>query len=206
MAAETDPEELGLDPELAEELGDEVDPNPVPRRPSKRALAAAKLKISGASDAEIADMMDYVTPAAARMAWESAIAATVDPSVDFQTLRQLRAAQLEAGMRALAPRALSATVLEEVDDGHGGKKKVRRRNEEHYVASQMYLRYLDRLIKLQGLDAPQVTMLVTPGVQEFENIVQGITSQLRGIQAAEADIFEESDDGSFVQTNAAADT
>lgn len=186
-----------------QELGEPANDPLVSRKPTRKAIAAAKMRVSGASPAEIADILGYATPAHAQAAIDAALAGIADPDMDFKALRRLRNAQLEAGLKAFAPRALHGTVL--VPDPKDSTKTVRVQNEEQVSHGTMYLRFLDRLIRLQGLDAPQVMALVSPKSVEFEEVVGLLVAATRGEAASEADIFsddevvyyEPDDDGTF---------
>ena len=167
------------------------------KKPVRSARAALAMRIHGANDAEIAKMLDYASPQAARAAWENAMADSVDPNTDYKSLRGLATARLEAGLKSLAPRALNEYISEPDPDDPTGKKKIKVRNDEHLAYSQMLLRYLDRIIRLQGLDAPQVVTLVTPGVAEFEAVVSRLAAISAGDGPEEGDIFEEGPDGIF---------
>lgn len=194
---------MDIDPEgdlVSEESALEVAKKPV--RSSRAALA---MKIHGANDVEIAEMLDYASPQSARAAWEEALASTVDPTMDYKALRGLRTAQLEAGLKSLAPRALNEYIREADPDDPTGKKKIRVRNDEHLAYSQMFLRYMDRIIRVQGLDAPQVVSLVTPGVAEFEEVVSRLALAATGAGAEEGDIFAEGPDGVFEKIEEADD-
>ena len=177
----------------------------VAKKPVRSARAALAMKIHGANDVEIAEMLDYASPQSARAAWEEALASTVDPTLDYKALRGLRTAQLEAGLKSLAQRALNEYVREPDPNDPTGKSKIRVKNEEHLAYSQMFLRYMDRIIRVQGLDAPQVVSLVTPGVAEFEEVVSRLALAATGAGAEEGDIFEEGPDGVFEQVEGETD-
>lgn len=193
--------ESGSEPDLAREttendLGSELEAVETPQKALRKAVAAAKLRVNGATPAEIADLLGYTTASAAQNAIDRALASTSDPEVDFKSLRRLRNAQLEAGLKSLAPRAWHNTVLVP-DPKNPDGPNIRVKNDEQIEYAGMALRYLDRLIKLQGLDAPQVMALISPKSAEFEHIVSQLVDASRDSGAGEADIWEEDEDGVF---------
>lgn len=168
----------------------------VKKRGERTARAAYKMMIAGASDVEIADQLAYVTPGQARAAWEMVMGQTFDNQMDYRAARNVATARLTSLMKSLAPRALSE--WEYIDDPKDPQKRKKVRNEEHIAYSQQYLRTLDRLIRLQGLDAPQVLQLVTPSVQEMESVIAALTKQANGEADEEGDIFAEDENGDYV--------
>ena len=65
----------------------------------------------------------------------------------------------------------------------------------------MFLAVLDRIIRLQGLDAPQRIELRTPQAEELQRVVDSLKSLTQQARPLEGDIFaevvedEEDDDG-----------
>lgn len=174
------------------DLGDDLEELPDTKKAQRRMRSALAMKLAGARDDEIADILNYASPAAARAGWETAMASTFDPNTDLKALRQVAVMRLEAGMKALAPTALNANLIEERPDPNkpGEKMKVKVVNENLAAHSQVFLRYVDRLIRLQGLDAPQVVSLITPDVAELENFVATVLAQSGQKQLEEGDIFD----------------
>lgn len=185
-----------------EDLGTEVDQAEVDRSPKRRARSALAMMLRGADDHEIAEALHFTSPSAARVAWETAMASTIDKDTDIRSARQVARLQLREAMKSLSKRALNEYLLE-VDPKTGEKRKVR--NEEHVAYSQLFLRYIDRDIKLQGLDAPQVISLITPDAVELENLITTLIRTAGLDPAPEGDIFdaeivdEEEDDGGQAQ-------
>lgn len=166
-----------------------------PNEKMRKTRAALAMRVKGANDAEIAQMLGYPTPGHARMAWEGALASTIDSDSDLKALRGLATARTEAGMKAHAQLAFSPYVADPNDPE--GKRKIK--NDDMIAHSAAYFRYMDRWIKLKGLDAPQVVALITPDAASFDEIVGKLAIAARGESAEEADIFEEDEDGNFTQ-------
>lgn len=174
------------------DLGTDADRAEVKKSLKRRVRAALAMMLAGARDDEIADVLNYSSPAAARAAWQEAMANIVDPKMDLRSAREVAKARLMGGMKALAPRALNEFVYEDRDDPNnpGKTKRVKVRNEELPAYSQIYLRYLDRMIRLEGLDAPQVMTLITPAAVDFENFVAKVLAESGVKQIEEGDIWD----------------
>jgi hypothetical protein len=134
--------------------------------------AAVSLKIKGASYAEIAEVLEYESPAYARAAVERALAQTHDDE-DKSALRNLSTARLEKLAQALAPTAMNPTVrIKSGRNDEGEEVYAEVANPELLPASRQYLAVLDRMIKLHGLDAPTQLQFVDPKTEEFARVVE----------------------------------
>jgi len=135
--------------------------------------AAVSLKIKGASYAEIAEVLEYESPAYARAAVERALAQTHGEE-DKAALRNLSTARLEKMLQALAPSAMNPTVRIRVGRSKETDEQLYEEmpNPELLPASRQYLAVLDRAIKLHGLDAPTQLQFVDPKTEEFARIIE----------------------------------
>lgn len=156
-----------------------------------RHRAAAKLRVRGASFTDIADTLGYTNPTAARTAVEIALA-NMNPEEDLTSQRQLALARLESLLQSLSGKALSSKLKVEID---GIEKMVA--NDEHIPYAKMFLAVVDRIIKLQGIDAPTQIELHTPETAEFEAVIRSLTKITNAGATQEGDIFVENEDGVF---------
>lgn len=142
------------------------------------AKSALTLKIAGASYFEIAQTLDYASPTAARIAVERMLAASLPGEVDYTGLRQLANARLDALLRSVAPTAMNT------------------KHADHLAYARMMLGVVDRQIKLNGLDAPQIH-LINPGDDELTKYVDAMADVMGATKPIEGDIFalEEGPDG-----------
>jgi hypothetical protein len=174
----------------------------VPEKARTRAKAAAAMAIAGATDKEIADQLHFVSPDAARTAWEREIAGAYDPTTDYEAMRRLSSARYEALLKSLAPKALNSKIR--VPDPDNAGKTILVANDEHLPYSREYRNTLDRIATLHGLNAPQVIKLQSPSQQEFEKLVATMSAQAGLAEDGEGDIFadeqefEEDTEGVFV--------
>lgn len=197
------------DEEFYDADGQIAEPGPkslarVPQKARTRAKAAAAMAIAGATDKEIADQLHFVSPDAARTAWEREIAGAYDPTSDYEAMRRLSSARYEALLKSLAPKALNAKIrVPDPDDPTSGKT-ILVANDEHLPYSREYRATLDRIATLHGLNAPQVIKLQSPSQQEFEKLVATMSAQAGLAEDGEGDIFadeqefEEDTEGVFV--------
>jgi hypothetical protein len=177
-------------PEQAE-LPTEADEREARQTPARKVAAACAMAVAGANYEEIARVLNYQNASSARVAVETAFAATAAPS-DYKAARALAQARLEGLMKSLAPRALHEYVIKDED---GKKTKVY--NEDHLAYARMFLSVVDRHIKLQGLDAPTVVTMVTPDQEEFNRVVAELSRRALIDESPEGDILmlEQAPDG-----------
>lgn len=165
-----------------------------------RSKAAASMAIAGATDKEIAEQLNFVSPTAARRAWEAEIAGAYDPTTDYEAMRRLTSARYEALLKSLAPKALNAKLRVRDLDSDDENATILVANEEHLNYASQYRATLDRIATLHGLNAPQVIKMQSPSQQEFERTVAALVQASGESDDGEGDIFtelEEDEDGVF---------
>lgn len=117
-----------------------------------RMQAAVGMRIAGATYSEVARVLGYTSATNARAAVERSIAATVGEG-DRDQARFLQTRRLERLLRSVWNRATDDKDPEQLG----------------YVRTSLAL--VDRLIKLQGLDAPAEIIMYNPTQQELEEWV-----------------------------------
>lgn len=162
-------------------------------KPVRSVRAAVAMKIAGASYVEIAQTLEYRTPAAARMAVEQGLASTIEDEDDLRAVRKMSSARLEALMKSLAPNALHPKIIDPLDKD--GRRMVA--NPDHLPYAREFLRVVDRHIRLHGADAPQLIGLVNPNAEQFEQVIGALVRGELGAPPEEGDIFEEDADGVY---------
>lgn len=149
---------------MSAQPGDASTPDEVDWKPSKdrasRGESAVALKIAGADYSQIAKVLGYASPAAARQAVEAALASAVSMG-DRDNERRLAIGRIETLLRSVWPKA--------TDPDHPDQS----------VFGRLALAYIDRGIKLQGLDAPTEITMHTPTLTEFNQVVAELTSRAR---------------------------
>jgi hypothetical protein len=183
------------DEELAEEQRALESMRKVPAA-TTRHRAAAKLRVRGADYNDIAETLGYTNGQAARAAVEIALA-DMNPSEDLTSQRQLALARLEGLLRSTSKGALSPMITVETVTPQGTIVEHRVVNEGHIAYAKLHLSIIDRIIKLQGIDAPTQIELRTPDAIEFEKVIAGLNKISREGQAEEGDIFTENAEGVF---------
>lgn len=161
-----------------------VDTKDVEKRSERSIQAAVAARIAGASYLEIARLFEYKNPQTARHAVETAMAGAYEDSGDMEAMRGVTTARLESLLRSLAPKALSDKITVTKDG-----KKITEENPEHIVYARTFLSVVDRLARLQGLDAPQVHRFETPDVARLNEVVATLVRARNELVAPEADIF-----------------
>lgn len=193
-----------------DETGAEVEPDEkslarVSQATRTRSKAAVAMALAGATDKEIADQLRFVSPTAARRAYEAELAGAYDPTTDYEAMRRLLSARYEGLLKSLAPKALNSKirVKDEESKTEGATKLVD--NEEHITYAREYRNTLDRIGVLHGLNAPQVIKMQTPAQAEFERVTAALVAQSTAAADGEGDIFaddtqefEEDAEGVFV--------
>lgn len=168
-----------------EEQEVEVVEQEVRRATVTRTKAAVSMRIAGASYAEIAEVLEFETPATARAVVEKGIAGTYDDPENIESMRGMARARMETLLRSLAPKALSD---KKVITKNGQKITVE--NTEHLAYAREFRATVDRLVALDGLAAPQVHRFETPAVERFNEVLREVVSTRNAIAAPEADIFD----------------
>lgn len=145
------------------------------KNPTTKAQAAAALAIRGASMQEIAEMLDYVTPANARKAVESALAGHMAPH-ERSAAASLALQRYEKLIKSVFTRATNPKDTQQLA----------------YNARAQAL--IEGEIKLLGLAAP-TKVEVTPDQDYLEEYTRGLMNRL-GLDpdaTEEGDIFEEAE-------------
>ena len=151
----------------------------------RQAEAAVRLRLAGANWSEIAEVLEYATPTLARQAVERHLADTVTDD-ERELARWTEGQRLLRVMRSLYPGATSPTISVKED---GGSKEIP--NPDHLGYAKVYLSYVDRRIKLYGLDAPtELNVAYSPRQEELNRAVQETLEQIRGQFPEEADILD----------------
>lgn len=156
--------------EVLEFSGTLTELNRVRRMPNRKLQATLRAFDAGYPMDEIAAMFGYTSASSARIAIESALAAS-EMINDREVLRQQARNQLDRFFQAAYDHA--------VDDSDPDQRA--------WIATGTQL--LDRKIKLLGLDAP-TAVTVTPDLKEFERVSEMIALASGGKLPGEADPFE----------------
>jgi hypothetical protein len=174
---------------MADDIGFSDEIVPTSRRASPRSVqAAVSLKIAGASYQEIAETLNYVSPATARAAVEQGLADAYEAK-DTASLRRITSARLEALWRL----AWKNAEIEEVEVWRGSGEDtypVMVRNPEQAAYIRLGMDIAGRYAKLHGLDAP-TQLSISPGAVELEETVTLLVAAAKRGTPAEADIFAE---------------
>lgn len=141
----------------------------------RQAEAAIRLRFAGATYSEIAEVLEYPTATLAREAVERLLAATVGEE-DREQARYMSGQRLMRVMRSLYPNATDADP---------------EKNPDHLGYAKVYLAFVDRYIRLYGLDAPsEVNVSYAPRQEEFNRAIEQALSEIRGQFPEEADILD----------------
>lgn len=155
------------------------------RTPKARARAAANARIYGAPWDWIADTFEYQTPASARVAVE-AVLSEMNTATDYTAARNLARAQLTKLQRKAMSKAMADTIKVESEKG-----VLTLPNEDQLRWLSAAIGVTDRLIRLDGLDAPQRVELRVPEAAEFDQVVRQLVITQGGELAIEGDPFAE---------------
>ena len=151
------------------------------RRPVNRTGAAVALRLAGASYAEVAEALEFATPRDARHAVEEALAASAPDEQSREVLRQEAIGRLERLLRSAWAKATTPD------------------HPEHIFAAKFALSVVDRLIRVQGLDAPAEVVVHTPTAREIDEWVARVTGtgvdELRALEDPTIVEAEVVDDG-----------
>lgn len=167
------------DAELAEiraQMGDEAATyNELRRLPGRTLTATMVLWSRGYSFGEIAQMQGYSSPAAARMAIESAVASSGVSEADRDLMR--------TQMKVIMDQHHMTAFRHSLDD----------KNPEQGAWMKLDLDVLARKAKLLGLDAPQVSYVKLEG-SEFEQYAAQLAIANGADTSTEVDPFAVDDD------------
>ena len=148
--------------------------------PGKRAWAAFAMRKRMIPFEEIADFLEYDTPAHARAAVYGIVAATARPE-DTETLRLTITAGLEDQLR----RSITMASANEFIDGEGTRYPNHDRLAWHAEARRDY----EVLARISGAQAAAQIQLLSPEAAELDQIVRAIEAA-QGRQIVEADVVD----------------
>ena len=149
-----------------------------------RSDAAVALKIAGASYLEIAETLEYASVADAARAIEARLAETTEPEgAAWQTQRKLQRMRLDGLLKSVWEPANKSIVMDP-------ETETPIMNPEQLSYHRAALSVLDRIAKLEGLDAPQRHVIYNPDAVEFDVTVKGLLAQTEQQRAQETDPFE----------------
>lgn len=157
--------------------------------PTRRDKAALSMALAGASNAEIAEQLDYASPAHARAAWEGLLAKSYDHEKDTAAFRSMQSARLNRMLKTLSGIAFQNTIETNERDEDGQKIKVV--NPRQLDALRLFGNTVESLSKLHGVEAPKVLAMVTPDAKQFQHVVQAVAESIKTGVAVEGDIFDE---------------
>lgn len=135
-----------------------------------RQEAAIGLAVAGANLTEIARVLGYASANHARQAIERGLAATVGPE-QKDHLREINRRRLERVLSTLYPKATDEE------------------SEEHLAYARTFLAFADRLIRLDGLDAPTEMTIYSPAEREIADWVQRMAARTQSDMPEELDII-----------------
>lgn len=136
-----------------------------------RQEATIYLKMAGATYTEIAETLGYASANHARLAFERALAANVGPE-EREQQRFIANRRLERILRSM------------------WSKSTDEESPEHLAYARTALAYIDRMIRLNGLDAPTEVTVYTPGSVEIEQWLKKATAKMVEAGPDEVDIIE----------------
>lgn len=145
------------------EKGQEI----VPRIPANRAAAALQLRIDGAGFGDIAKVLEFDSPAAARRAVERALADSPSDMNSIEHIRDLESRRIERILVSLMKRATNP------------------KDPDHLTYARTALAAIKQQTDLHGAAMPtKVDITYNPSAQQLEQWVSQITA------AAHADVVE----------------
>lgn len=174
-----------LDP-IREELGTEEEEKALVRNPRRRsAKAALELKMMGANFVEIAKVLEFESPSAARMAVESALIESGHGDADKESIRSLMGLQLDQWHKSIATKIVDSKLTGQLE----------------YMA--MGLRLMERKARLFGIDAPTKVELHNADDHEIQALIGAYQERLGLSRPEEGDPFElvEGEDGVWQQAD-----
>lgn len=152
--------------------GQEIEKADPKVEPKNRSAAALQLRIDGAGWGDIAKVLDFDTPADARVAVENALAAEAKSTEDIDHIRFLEARRMERILSSLMRRATNP------------------KDPDHLAYARTAMVVIDRHTKLYGADAPQqLNVTYNPAAGQIEQWVSMMARQVHG-EIEEADILD----------------
>jgi hypothetical protein len=161
----------------------------------RSAKAALALRLQGASNAEIAEVLGYDTPGTAKAAWEGILAKSYDDETDPVAFRKLQSARMNRQLKSVSSIAFKETI--QIPDPDGGRdadgnlRMVTVPNPRQMDALKEFRNGVESLSRLHGVEAPKVMALVTPEAKELEMVVSKVVAAAKSGGAVEGDIFGE---------------
>lgn len=145
----------------------------MPETTRRTGPAAVALRLAGASFNDIAEALGVADAHAARLMVEETLAVT---AVDPQTREMMR-----AEMNLRLERLLRGVWAKATNPDHP----------EHIPSGKFALAVADRLIRLNGLDAPAEIVVHTPTMSEIDQWVASVTAeQVRALRELEDTIVD----------------
>lgn len=165
--------------------------------PVRSAKAALAMRLQGASNAEIAEMLDYDSPGTARAAWEGILAKSYDDETDPVAFRKLQSARMNRQLKTISSIAFKDTVEIPDPDGsrdqNGNLRMVKVQNPRQMEALKEFRNGVESLSRLHGVEAPKVMALMTPDAKELELVVSKVAGAIKSGAAVEGNIFGDED-------------
>ena len=156
------------------ELGDKKDDRAVAKASKLTVKAMLTPWMAGASYAELAELFDLPSAAAARQAIERALADAAPDSIGDRSMLVKKASMT---LDLLQSRIMSKALDPKNPDQRGYLESV--------------LKILDRKAALFGLNAPSTMLLATPGDDELQSFISQLAIASGGDVPQEADPFVE---------------
>jgi hypothetical protein len=154
------------------QAGKEIEKAETKDTPKNRAAAALQLRIDGAGWGDISRVLDFDTPADARMAVENALAVEAKSTEDIEQIRFLEARRMERILASLMRRATNP------------------KDPDHLAYARTAMVVIDRHTKLYGADAPQqLNVTYNPAAGQIEHWVEAMARRVHG-EIEEADILD----------------
>lgn len=154
------------------QAGKEIEKAKPVETPKNRSAAALQLRIDGAGWGDIAKVLDFDTPADARVAVENALAMEAKSTEDIEQIRFLEARRMERILTSLMRRATNPA------------------DPDHLAYARTAMVVIDRHTKLYGADAPQqLNVTYNPAAGQIEQWVSAMARQVHG-EIQEADILD----------------
>lgn len=154
------------------QAGKEIEKADDRMEPKNRAAAALQLRIDGAGWGDIAKVLDFDTPADARLAVENALALEAKSTEEIEHIRFLEARRMERILSSLMRRATNP------------------KDPDHLAYARTAMVVIDRHTKLYGADAPQqLNVTYNPAAGQIEQWVSMMARQVHG-EIEEADILD----------------
>jgi hypothetical protein len=159
----------------------DVDPEDL-KAPDQRSVACVNMRLAGAPFHEIAKMLEYASPGAAKAAFIAALA-SLHPREDWETLRQIEAMRAEQ----LLTRSLAMSAADYLVDKDNPEIRIPNRDKLkwHEQAGKDLMLHAT----ITGAKAP-VHISITPSEQELDEIVQGLLAARGELPELEGEVID----------------